>query len=71
MSVHILVDDICCGTPRKFRTNSWINGMDIRNATHLHRMLTKLSRFQQVVSYAGIKIFNSLPSMILNLRNDK
>lgn len=37
-----------------FRTNSWINGLEIRNATHLHRLVSNLSFFQQVVSYAGI-----------------
>jgi hypothetical protein len=54
-----------------FQTNSWINDLDTRNTTQLHRAVTNFSCFQKVVSYAGIEIFNSLPSSILNPRNDK
>jgi hypothetical protein len=35
----------------------------------LHRPIANLSCFQKGVSYAAVKIFNSLPSSISNLRN--
>jgi hypothetical protein len=54
-----------------FQTNSSIHGMDTRNKTQLHRPTANLSCFQKGASYAGIKILNSLPSSILNLRNYK
>jgi hypothetical protein len=54
-----------------FQTNSSIHGVDTRNKTQHHRPIANLLCFQKGVSYADIKIFNSLPSSILNLRNDR
>jgi hypothetical protein len=54
-----------------FQTISSIHGVDTSNKTQLHRSIANLSCFQKGVSCAGIKVFNSLPSSILNLRNDK
>jgi hypothetical protein len=54
-----------------FQTNLTVHGLNTRNKTQLHRPIANLSRFQKGVSYAAVKIFNSLPSSISNLRNDK
>jgi len=42
-----------------------------RNKHHLHRPAANLSCFQKVASYSGIRIFNSLPRSITNLKNAK
>ena len=52
-------------------TNFPVHGMNTRNKTNLHRFLVNLACFQKSVSYSGIKIFNSLPTNILELKNDK
>ena len=54
-----------------FQTNSSTHGVGTRNKTQLHRHIANLSCFQKGISCGGIKIFNTLPSSILNLRNDK
>jgi hypothetical protein len=54
-----------------FQTNLTVHGLNTRNRTQLHRPIANLSCFQKGVSYAAVKIFNSLPSNISNLRNDK
>jgi hypothetical protein len=54
-----------------FQTNLSIHGVDTRNKTQLHRPIANLSCFQKGVSYAGVKIFNSLSTSISNPRNDK
>jgi hypothetical protein len=54
-----------------FQTNLPVHGLNTRNKTHLHRPIANLSCFQKGVSYAAVNIFNSLPSSISNLRNDK
>jgi hypothetical protein len=53
-----------------FQTNSIVHGLNIRNKTQLHRPIASLSCFQKGVSYAAVKIFNSLPT-ISDLRHDK
>jgi len=45
-----------------FQTNSAIYSVNTRNRDHLHRPIANLSCFQKSAYYAGIKIFNSLPS---------
>ena len=54
-----------------FQTNMTVHGLNTRNKTQFHRPIASLSCFQKGVSYAAVKIFNSLPSSISNLRNDK
>jgi hypothetical protein len=54
-----------------FQTNSSLHSVDTRNKTQLHKPIANLSCFQKGVSYADVKILNSLPSSISNLRNDK
>jgi hypothetical protein len=54
-----------------FQTNLTVHGLNTRNKTQLHRPIANLSCFQKGVSYVAVKIFNSLPSSISNLRNIK
>jgi hypothetical protein len=54
-----------------FQINLSIHGVHTRNKTQRHRPIANLSCFQKSVPYVGVKIFNSLPSSISNLRNDK
>jgi hypothetical protein len=53
------------------QTNLTVHGLNTRNKTQLDRPIANLSCFQKGVSYAAVKIFNSLPSSIYNLRNKK
>ena len=53
-----------------FQTNLSIQGVNTRRKTLLYRPVINLHVFGSV-SYAGIKIFSSLPPSILNHRNDK
>jgi hypothetical protein len=53
------------------QTNSIVHGLNTRNKTWLHRPIANLSCFHKGLPYAGIKIFNSLPTSISNLRRDK
>jgi hypothetical protein len=59
------------GNQEKFQTNSSVHNINTRNKHHLHRPVANLSRFQKGVSYSGIRIFNSLPWSITNLKNEK
>ena len=55
----------------KFRTNSSVQNINTRNKHHFHRPVANLSCFQKGASYSGIRIFNSLPRNITNLKNEK
>jgi hypothetical protein len=44
------------------QTNPTIHGVNTRNSDHLHRPVANLSCFQKSAYYAGIRIFDSLPS---------
>jgi hypothetical protein len=50
-----------------FQTNSAINGVNTRNRNHLHGQIANPSCFQKSAYYAGIKIFNTLPSNLRSL----
>jgi IS1 family transposase len=54
-----------------FQTNSATHIVNTRNRNHLHRPSANLSCFQKSAYYAGIKIFNSLPSNLRSLINKK
>jgi hypothetical protein len=58
------------GNQEKFQTNSSVHNINTRNKHHLHRPVANLSCFQKGASYSGIKIFNSLPRSITNLKNE-
>jgi hypothetical protein len=49
-------------------SHSSIHNINTRNTRHLHRPNAKLSCFQINITYAGIKIFNSLPPSLTILR---
>jgi hypothetical protein len=49
-----------------FKMNSAIHSVNTRNKNQIHRPIANLSCFQESAYYAGIKIFNSLPSSLVN-----
>jgi hypothetical protein len=59
------------GTQEKFQTNSSVHNINTRNKHHLHRPVANLLCFQKGASYSGIRIFNSWPQIIINLKNEK
>ena len=54
-----------------FRSNSEIHSFNTLNKLNLHPPLPKLTVFQRGPYYAGIKVFNNLPSYIKNLLQSK
>jgi len=54
-----------------FQTNSAIHSVNTRSRDHLHRPTANFSFFQKSAYYAGIKIFDSLPSNLRSLMNKK
>jgi hypothetical protein len=50
-----------------FPTNSHIHAVNTRNKNQLHRPIANLSCFQKGAYYAGIKLFNSLPSNLTSI----
>jgi hypothetical protein len=54
-----------------FQMNSAMHSVNTRNRDHLHRPTAKLSCFQNSAYYAGIKVYNSLPSALRSLMNKK
>jgi hypothetical protein len=55
---------------KNFQTNLSVHGMDTRNNNQLYLPIVNRSRLQSGVSYCAMKIFNSFPNNIKNLRND-
>ena len=57
----------------KFQTNSSVHNTNTRtrNKPHFHGPVATLSCFQKGASYCVIRIFNSLPQSITNLKNEK
>jgi hypothetical protein len=47
-----------------FQNNSAIHSVNTRNKNQLYRPIANLSCFQKSAYYAGIKIFDSLPSLV-------
>jgi hypothetical protein len=69
---YVLILMYCCivvNNQENFQTNSAVHGVNTRNRGHLHRPTANLSCFQKSAYYAGIKIFNSLPSNLRSLMN--
>ena len=58
------------GNQEKFHTNSSVHNIKTRNKHHFHRLVANLSCFQKSASYSRIRIFNSLPRSITNLKNE-
>ena len=59
------------GNQKKFQINSSVHNINTRNKHHPHRPVANLSCFQKGASYSGIRIVNSLPQSITNLKNEK
>jgi hypothetical protein len=55
----------------RFQTSSAIHSVNARNKHHLHRPIANLSCFQNSTYYAGLKIFNNLPSSLKSLMNEE
>jgi hypothetical protein len=54
-----------------FQTNPSIKNINTRNKHHFYRPNVNISSFQKSKFYAGIKIFNTLPSSMTVLKNHK
>jgi hypothetical protein len=54
-----------------FQTNSTVHSVSTRYKNHHHRPIANLSCFQKSAYYAGINIFNSLPSSHTSLIHKK
>jgi hypothetical protein len=54
-----------------YQTNSSIHTINTRCKNQLHRPVANLSSFQKGVFYSGLRIFNSLPSIIFECQNNK
>jgi hypothetical protein len=55
----------------EFQKNSFVHGINTRNSAQLPRPITNLSSYQRGIYYLSIKLFNTLPINIINLKNDK
>jgi hypothetical protein len=55
----------------KFQTNISVYDIGTRRKDHFHLPLTHLSSDQRRVYYSGIKLFNTLPTYITELQNNK
>ena len=53
------------------QTNSSIHNINTRNKHQRHRPTANLPCFQKSAFYSGIRIFNTLPRSITNLKNQK
>jgi hypothetical protein len=53
-----------------FTTDNQIHNVHTRYKTNLHPPIANLMKFQKVVYYSGIKIFNNLPPEIKDLVNE-
>jgi hypothetical protein len=71
MWINILINGLILNTQERFQTNSVIHSFNTRNKNQLHRPIANHSCFQKSAYYAGIKIFNSLPSSLKSLVNKK
>jgi hypothetical protein len=54
-----------------FQTNADIHSVNTRHKNYLHKPPANLSCFQKSTYYAGIKIFNNLPSALKILMHEK
>jgi len=57
--------------PNNFQTGVEIHGLHTRNKNQLFIPIANLKSVQKGITYSGIKIHISLPSSILNLKNDR
>jgi hypothetical protein len=57
--------------PNNFQTGLEIHGWHTRNKNQLFIPIANLTSVQKGITCSGITIYNSLPSNILNLKNDR
>jgi len=57
--------------PNNFQTGLEIHGLHTRSRNQLFIPVANLTIVQNGITYSGIKIYNSLPSNILDLKNDR
>jgi hypothetical protein len=48
-----------------------VHGLNTRNKNQLYLPISNLSALQKGTTFSGIKLFNSLPSTIQSLRNNR
>jgi hypothetical protein len=71
MSVILSLMTFIINNQEHFQTFLSIHHNNTWNKLHLHTANANLSYLQKSTFYAGIKIFNSLPSSVTILKNDK
>ena len=54
-----------------FLTSAYVHGFDTRNKNQLHLPSLSLSCVQKGVLYSGSKLFNNLPSNIMDYKGDR
>jgi hypothetical protein len=69
--MYIITDDVFANNLDNFQTYSVVHGVNTRNKYQRHRPTLNLSYIQKPVFYSSIKIFNSLPTYILKLKQKK
>jgi hypothetical protein len=54
-----------------FLDNAELYTIKTRNSYNLHSPLSHLTKYQKTVHYAGIGVFNHLPTFIKSIANEK
>jgi len=55
----------------EYESNPEIHNINTRFSSDLHTPTAKLTTFQKIPFYFGIKVFNLLPTSIKNISRDK
>jgi hypothetical protein len=63
--------NILLNNQENVQTNPSVQSIHTRNKHNLHRPIANLSSFQKSAFYSGMRIFNSLPRSLTNLKNEK
>jgi hypothetical protein len=69
--VHILISEFYCKLPKNLMTNSAIHSVNTRNKNQVRGRVANLLCVQKSAYYAGMKIFNGLPSNLTGLIHRK
>ena len=57
--------------PNNYQTGLEMHGLHTRSKNQLFIPIANLTSVQKGITYSGNKIYNSFPSNILNLKNDR
>lgn len=57
--------------PNNFQTGLEIHGLHTKTKSQLSIPIANLTSVQKGITHCGVKIYNSLPSNILNLKNER